>query len=207
MANPLTATLELVLRAQDGDEQALESLFGRYYDRVRRVVRVRIGPGLRSQLETGDVLQQTFMTAVRLFDRFEMRDEGSLIHWLSMLAERQIHDQADYSKADKRNYQRKVRLEIKGEDGATTDLGRDLRADDLLPEQHSAKAEEQRQLEEAMDQLDEPHRAVILLRDFEGLSWEDVATELGRPSAGAARMFHATALKNLALLMRRGMEG
>ena len=72
---------------------------------------------------------------------------------------------------------------------------------DRISRSEEVKGETARQ--QALDQLVEDQRAVILLRDFEGLSWDHVAQELGRPSAGAARMFHATAMKNLAVLLRK----
>jgi len=58
-------------------------------------VRARLGARLRQHLESGDILNQTFAKAFQKFDHFEMRDEASLIHWLSKIAEGQIRDAAD----------------------------------------------------------------------------------------------------------------
>ena len=65
----LTRSVELVRRAQAGERPALERLFERYYDRVRRIVRARLGPELRLRVESVDILQETFTAAVGSFDR------------------------------------------------------------------------------------------------------------------------------------------
>ena len=62
----------LVRQAQDGDLEALGRLFERYYDRVRKIVRARLGRNLRAAVDSVDVMQDTFVAAVQAFDRFEM---------------------------------------------------------------------------------------------------------------------------------------
>ena len=86
----LTVSLDLVRRAQGGDDQALNKLVERYYDRVRRIVRLRLGNNLRECVDSADILQNTFIAAVQSFQAFEMREEASLINWLSRLAQHQI---------------------------------------------------------------------------------------------------------------------
>src|SRR4029434_5023749 len=72
---------------------------------------LRLGARLRETVDSGDILQETFMAAVRSLDSFEMREEASLINWLSRLAERQIIAAADYHGAKKRDQQRNVSLQ------------------------------------------------------------------------------------------------
>src|SRR5262245_56509643 len=120
MSDDVTHSLDLVLRAQDGDSQALNRLFERYYERVRRIVRLRLGHKLRESVDSGDILQETFIAAVRSIDNFEMREEASLINWLSRLAERQIIAAADYHGAKKRDQRRNVSLS--GQPGQSASL-------------------------------------------------------------------------------------
>ena len=61
----LTQSLDLVRSAQEGDSDALNLLFERYYERVRRVVRMRLGRKLRQEMDSGDILQETFMAAAK----------------------------------------------------------------------------------------------------------------------------------------------
>lgn len=199
----MTRTFDLVRKAQGGDREALERLFGRYYERVRRSVRARIGAGLRTHLESGDILQQTFAKAFEKFDRFEMRDEASLIHWLAQLAEGQIRDAVDHHGAKKRRAPGTVvPLDAPaGEDSGA--LGVSLPAEDTSVTGEVVRRQDARILEECLDQLAPQHRDVIVLRDFEGLEWQAVAAAAGRPSASAAREMHTLATLELAKLLRR----
>jgi RNA polymerase sigma-70 factor (ECF subfamily) len=201
---PFTKTLELVRKAQGGDEAALNRLFDRYYERVRRAVRARIGARLRRQLESGDILQQTFTKAFEKFADFEMRDEGSLVHWLSMIADRQIRDEADRATAKKRTPGRPV-VDLDAPAGPETsaDLAEALPGAHPAPPGQLETTEEVDALEDCIDLLPPHYRELLILRDFEGLEWDDVATKAGRPSSSAAREMHTKATLELAKLLRR----
>ena len=204
MTDPVTRSLELVARAQEGDREALDRLLERHSARVLAIVRYRLGPRLRESVESGDILQETFLAAVKAFPSFEMRDEGSLIHWLAKLVERQIIAQADYHGAKKREAARRVSLErTHGGSGQLSGSVPMLHADETTaPLEKLAKAEERAAVERAMDALPAEYRELLLLRNYAGASWESVAEATGRPSAAAARMMHARALLELAKVLR-----
>jgi RNA polymerase sigma-70 factor (ECF subfamily) len=200
MAEDITQSLDLVLKAQDGDSQALNRLFERYYERVRRIVRLRLGARLRESVDSGDILQETFTAAVRSFENFEMREEASLINWLSRLAERQIIAAADYHGAKKRDQRRSVSLH--GGGSATASLSVAFPDETTAPLEKLANHEETGIVERCLDELPEEYRELIVLRNYAGASWEAVAEETGRPSAAAARMMHARAMIELGKLVR-----
>jgi RNA polymerase sigma-70 factor (ECF subfamily) len=197
-ADDITRTLQLLSSAQDGDEAALNRLIDRYYERVRRVVRLRIGARLRSKVDSGDILQETFIAALNCFDRFEVKNEASFINWLSKIAERQIMAAADHFGAQKRDAAKEVPLKFGDESGP---IGVDPAASELPPLQKLSEQEQLLALESAIAELPEQYRELIILRDYTGASWEDVAEQTGRPSAAAARMMHAKALIELGKLM------
>jgi len=199
--DPFDQTIDLVRRAQDGDAQALQALFGRYYERVRRMVRLRLGAALRHRLDSGDILQETFMEALRTFDRFEMRDQGSFINWLARLAENRIRDAADYHRALKRSAGREVPLSP-GDQSTEVDLG--LQAGGLLPSESADAAEQVQRLEAAIERLSDEERELILLRNYAGAAWETVARITGRPSPDAARVAHKQVIVRLSQLMAGG---
>lgn len=203
----LTRSIELVRLAQGGDQQALNRLFARYYDRVRRIVRMRLGPALRAQMEDNDILQDTFAAAVEAFEHFEMRDEASLINWLAKLAERKIIAAADYHAAKKRDVRREIRLESRGPYEDSSTCTHDLASSIDAPIQQAADGELKNIVEDCVAELPTEYRELILLRDYAGASWEHVAHETGRPSAEAARMMHARALVELSKNVRaRGVR-
>lgn len=202
MSDEITQSLELVLRAQQGDHDALNRLMERYYERVRRIVRLRMGAHLRRMVDSGDILQETFIAAIRSFENFEMREEASLINWLSRLAERQIIAAADYHSAKKRDQRRNVNISGAILDSQSVRIPLPAPDDATRPIGKAERSEEQQIVEECMEQLPEEYRELILLRNYAGASWEAVAEETGRPSAAAARMMHARALLELGKLVR-----
>jgi RNA polymerase sigma-70 factor (ECF subfamily) len=195
----VTASIDLVRRAQDGEPDALGRLCERYYERVRRIVRVRLGQGLRGAMDSGDVLQETFAAAVKDFERFEVRDEGGLIHWLARIAENRIRAAARHARADKRDRGREVPLDD-GSPSAPVSL--EPHARELSPLDAMAEAEQAALIEAALAALPEERREVIVLREWAGATWETVAALTGRPSPGSARMLHARAMLQLAALLR-----
>src|SRR5262245_34297949 len=117
----LTASLELVARAQAGDADAKERLFARYYPRVFRVVRARMGLGLRALESPEDIVQNTFLAALSALERFEAREDAALIDWFARLTENQLRTAAKYHGAQKRAA-RSTSLDA-GRDGAGASRG------------------------------------------------------------------------------------
>jgi RNA polymerase sigma-70 factor (ECF subfamily) len=193
MTDEVTKSLDLMKAAQGGDGAALNRLLQRYYERVRRIVRARLGQRLRTRMESGDILQDVFLTACRTFDRFEVTDEASLIGWLARITERQIHDAADKHGARKRSAEREVALDKPGDDGGSIEVPDTTPPpSDLL-----ARLEDAAIVDECLAELPDLYRELILHRDFMGMSWEQVAEVTQRPSAAAARMMHGQALIEL----------
>lgn len=197
----LNTSIDLVRRAQGGDKAALDDLFQRYYERVRRIVRVRLGRRLRRWLDSEDVLQGTFIGAVRTFDNFEMRDESSFLHWLGRIAEHQIRDAADYHYAAKRDGRREQPLSVRPAD-ASQDFQIEVPGSQPAPLDALIDGERIEAIEDAIPDLREDYREVILLRDYEGASWQTVAEITHSPSPDAARMHYARAIAELSRLVR-----
>ena len=197
--HPIDQTIDLVHKAHAGDREALDALVSRYYERVRRIVRLRLGAALRARMASDDILQEVFLEAVRSFDRFEMRDEASLINWLACMAEHRIRDAADYHGAAKRDAGREVPLVV--QEGSTL-LDRELSAGGLPPAEGASLAEQVARLEAAIDRLSPADRELILLHDYARMSWPVVAEQTGRASPDAARMAYAEAVRRLGKQLR-----
>ncbi len=199
----LTHTWDLVRKAQGGDADSLNRLFDRYYDRVRRSVRARIGGKLRERLETEDILQPAFARAFQNFDRFEMRHEGSLLHWLAEYAQGQLHDAADEANAQKR---RPPAPPLRLDDSRDGQGRVELPAGGPPPADVAAAREDQRAVEASLEELPEHYRRVIVLRDYDGLEWLEIARLMGKNGDSAVRELHRRALLELAhRLARRGL--
>ena len=202
----LGESMLLLNQAQAGDDVALDRLIGRYYGRVLRIVRLRMGPGLRAHVESGDILQETFAAAIRSLESFEPRDEASLIHWLSRIAENRLRTAWDRLHAAKRDVRRSVSMETLtagDESQAWEPTARGKGAIDELSD-----AEWIAVMEDCIHELPERQREAILLRNYSEASWQTVADTLSLASPDAARMCHKRALADLLLRARaRGLEG
>lgn len=197
--------MRLVERAQEGDTDSLNRLLERYLHRVRTIVRTRMGSRLRRWNDSGDVIQQTFIDAVRRLDSFEMRNDAALINWLAKIAENKLRDLADNLKAEKRRDDLDVSLEDLGSRSDQAG-GFDVPSDAAAPIEVMAENEEQALLEHAMAALDEEYRELILLRDYMGHSWAEVAEQTGGSSSDAVRMRYATARARLAILVSGSLD-
>lgn len=202
----LTRTMTLVLHAKKGDDQAFNRLFARYYDRVRKVVRARLGGKLASYVESEDILQNTFISAVRGFDNFDLRDEASFINWLSKIAEREILTEAKYHQAQKRDRRKEVHLRQADDSSAASRIAFEPSADLPAPADAVAQAEQEEIIEQCLSELPERYREVIIQHTYIDAPWEMVAEELGCPTPAAARKLHSRAVVELTKQVRRRLD-
>ena len=72
-------TLELLGRIHDGNDEAWNELYHLYHDELLFTIRMNLATGLRSALESEDVLQSVALEAFKALPRFEHRGEGSPI--------------------------------------------------------------------------------------------------------------------------------
>ena len=139
---------------------------------------------------------------MKSFDGFEMRDEASLINWLSKLAERQIIAAADYHGAKKRDRRRQVSLANPVSGEVSSEFNFEYTANTPLPDQRVADEEQAALVEASVAELEDEYRELVILRNFVGASWDTVAELTGRPTADAARMMHARAMIELGKLLK-----
>jgi RNA polymerase sigma-70 factor (ECF subfamily) len=174
---------ELVMRARNGDPEALAEIYRCYGPRLLTLIRARLSPKLRRRVESVDLLQSAFATALRDLDLFEMRQEKSLLHWLSVITTRKVAQLARALGRERRDP--KKELDIDAADRAVVSRAG--------PSTQVEENEKQRLVEAALDRLQEPYREAIILRDYAGLEFEELAQKLARPSADAARKLHTKA--------------
>lgn len=190
------ATTEVLLRsAQAGEKDAREVLFARYRPRVLAIARSRLGHNLRRALDSQDLVQEALVEAARDLERFEWRGESSLIRWMARLLEHRATAQADRIGAQKRDRKREVSLD------STESSGPGRASSSADPLELAARGEMEERVRQALERLPERQREVILLRDYAGCSWEEVADELSLASPDAARMLHVRAVAKLGQLL------
>ena len=174
----------IIDRLRAGDPSVLESLIERYSPRVYRVA---VGI-TRSHDDAEEVVQDVFLTLFRKIDSFEGR--SALGTWLYRIA-------ANAALIKQRG--RRAELEVKLEDYLPTfktDGHREgdrafLLADwSQTPEAELLSGEAREIMEQALAQLPDHYRAVLVLRDVEELSNEEVAETLGESVATVKSRLH-----------------
>ncbi|HET6438728.1 MAG TPA: sigma-70 family RNA polymerase sigma factor [Anaeromyxobacter sp.] len=174
--------LALVQRARAGDMDAFRSLVVRYQ---RKVYAVALGIVKDADM-AWDVAQDAFVRAHRSLDGF--KGESSFFTWLFRIATRVSIDSLRKERPWQRDEVDEVR-DVDLTDGSegilATALGTDPR-DTLLRRELADK------MEAALATLSEKHRTILVLREVEGLSYEELAERLGiHKGTVMSRLFHA----------------
>ena len=186
-------TQRLVTLAKEGDRAALDQLCGVYAERVRRIVRFRMGPELRSQLESMDLVQEALIDAARDLGAFTYSGEGDFLRWLSKIAENRIRDNVKKLHADKRNIRKEVPLHTRAATTERSPGGAPGPVATTTPSVIVSKREDLDKLEKAIDKLRPEYREAVILRKIDGLSYKDIGDRLGK-SADAVGMLVSRAM-------------
>lgn len=181
-----------VLRAREGSRDDLDALLDRYAGKLLAVIRLRLGPRLRSSVESRDVLQNTLVKAFEGIGGFEGEDRDKFMAWLARIAHNEIRDLAAFHGAQRRDR----RLEVPLSEGV-------LPAQVRSGTRRVALGEQARRLEIALEALPEDQREVIVLRKLHELSFPEIGETMDR-SPDAARMLFARAMTALTLQLEEG---
>jgi RNA polymerase sigma-70 factor (ECF subfamily) len=179
------SSLELLVRAQDGDEGARNELCARYLPRLRRWAHGRLPIWARDHLDTEDIVQDTLLRSVRQLDVFAPQHERAFCAYVCEALRNRLRDAL----------RRAVRRP------ASTAIPEDEQASDPSPLEVAVGRQTLGRYEAALHRLREPDRELIIARVELGLSYREIADLLGRPSVGAVRVAVSRALLRLATEM------
>jgi RNA polymerase sigma factor (sigma-70 family) len=185
---PADATIRLLERARKGDLDALNDLFARHIPALRRWASGRLPRWARDLADTHDLVQETVLQAFKRVEAFEPRGDGALQAYLRQAVMNRIRSEL-----------RRVRRRPPAEE-----------LDEFVPSEGTSPLEAARRHEQldryhaALSRLSGEERDLIVARLELGLTYEEAAVALGKPSWNAARMATARALLHLALELKRG---
>lgn len=164
---------ELIERARGGDSEAFGVLVERYQ---RRVVGVALSV-VKNQDDAIELAQETFVRAFENLKKFESRSSFST--WLYRIA---ANLAIDFWRREGRH------VVLRGED-ADREIQRlpSLQGDSFKVVSSNELSE---RLKKALEQLTPEHRAVILLREVEGLSYDEISETLQCPRGTVMSRLH-----------------
>lgn len=173
------ADQELVTRAQEGDKRAFDLLVLKYQQKVGGL----ISRYLRDPNEIMDVTQEAFIKAYRALPGF--RGESAFYTWLYRIA---INTVKNHLVAQGR---RPPGDDVEAGVAEQMDSGGRLR-EVGTPESHLLTDEIAQTVQRALDELPDDLRTAIVLREFDGLSYEEIASAMECPIGTVrSRIFRA----------------
>ena len=170
--------LQLVRKVRNGDRAAFDLLVVKYQSRVASI----ISRYVYDSQEVMDLTQETFVKAFRAIERF--RGDSAFYTWLYRIA---VNTAKNFLEARGRRPQGSADVA----DAENFDDGGRLR-DVASPERLLQREQLQKALSSAIADLPEELRSAFLLREYDGLSYEDIARVLECPiGAVRSRIFRA----------------
>lgn len=175
--------LELVLRCQKGDETAFGQLVGRYQ---RKVFTIALGM-VKSPDDAMDIAQEAFIKVHRYIGNFQ--GSSSFYTWLYRII---VNLCIDHLRRSGKHISTEFDERTHGRGKDSNDYGILSTGLDTNPSRNLGRKELSGQIQEAIDELPPYHRAVILMREVEGMSYADMAKAM-KVSKGTimSRLHHA----------------
>ncbi len=164
----------LVEQCRAGDEEACEALVRQYQERVFALISRMTGDPDRVE----DIAQEVFLKAFRSLKSF--RGGSRFYTWLYRIT---VNTVLNTMRSQGRRQE--TSLDAMG--------GLEVQADaDMEPAEVTARLELARRVREAIDQLEEPYRVIVYLRELEDLSYEEIAEVVELPVGTVkSRLFRA----------------
>lgn len=180
-------------RAQKGDSDSLGRIFAHYRDELLRVARHKVTGQLQPKAEPADVVQDTFLEAQIAFRRCLALTEADMFHWLKRILQNNIADLNRRFHAGKRDVATEMQLNTSG-------LKR-IVDEDPTPGTQAANRELAARMGAAIMHLPPEHREILRLREMEKMHFAEIAVQMNKPTADAARKHYDRAFAMLQQLL------
>ncbi|HEU4689334.1 MAG TPA: sigma-70 family RNA polymerase sigma factor [Vicinamibacterales bacterium] len=174
-------TIELVVRAREGDRIAVEALLQRSIPGLRRFAHGRLPAAARGSLDTGDLVQETVLHVLRRLDTFEPRHVGAMQAYLRQSVINRIRDEV-----------RRI-----GRHPAPAELPQDLAADMPSPLEEAVRAEAYERYRSVLVTLSPRDRQMVVARIEAQWSLGEIAQRFNMRTVDGARMAVTRALRRL----------
>ncbi|MDP6942435.1 MAG: sigma-70 family RNA polymerase sigma factor [Planctomycetota bacterium] len=178
----LNQTLRDLSLAQDGDSEAAERLWARYYDKLVPAVRIRLGQKLRSKVETLDIVQNVFLEAVSSASEKDFKSQGHFRAWLNRLVENRIRKSArDFGRQKRDTSKERPLMNTTGEERTT------IRHDAPRPVSIVEEFDELERMEKSMELLPQEVRELLVMRFFDEMTYGEIGEVLNRTEEAARK--------------------
>jgi RNA polymerase sigma-70 factor (ECF subfamily) len=164
-----TEEASIVAELKAGSEEAYNWLIARYHQPIYSLVyRILTDPS-----DAADTTQEVFLKVFRGMNRFN--GDCSLKTWLYRIA---IHEASNQRRWWFRHKSKEMSMERQDEDGNSFGLCDTLADPSESPLEILAHEEVRARVEQELKQIPEPYRTTVVLRDIEGLAYDEIAEVL-----------------------------
>lgn len=174
----------LLRRLRDRDERAFRELIDDHRDRVFNITYRMLG----NRAEAEDVAQEVFITVFKTIESF--REESKFSTWLYRVTVNHCKNRIKYLARRHDRDRDELDETSQATNGAVT--GAPVRA--AQPDKALASLQMEKLLQQAIADLDDDQRAVVILRDVEDLSIEEICEITGLPDGTVKSRLHRARL-------------
>ena len=174
-------TIELVVKAREGDRMAVEALLQRSIPSLKRFAHGRLPAAARGALDTGDLVQETVLHVLRRLDTFEPRHVGAMQAYLRQSVINRIRDEV-----------RRI-----GRHPTPAELPQDLASDMPSPVEDAIRAEAYERYRSVLVTLSPRDRQMVVARIEAQWSLGEIAQRFNMRTVDGARMAVTRALRRL----------
>lgn len=194
-------TDDLLGKASAGDMAARGELLARHRQRLRHMIACRLDRRLAARIDPSDVVQEVLAEADGKLDRYLRERPLPFYPWLRELAcERLRTLHRRHVQAAKRSVRREEPDLLARPDESLANLAQRLASSGTSPSKQLLRQEQRLRVQNALAQLPERDREVLVLRHLEQLSVAETAAVLAI-SQGAVKTRHVRALERLRRLL------
>lgn len=169
----------LLRRLRDRDERAFRELIQEHRDRVYNITYRMLG----NRAEAEDVAQEVFISVFKTIDTF--REESKFSTWLYRVTVNHCKNRIKY--LARRHERDRDELDEASHQANGVAAGTPVR---VAPDKALASAQMEKLLQEAIANLDDDQRVVVVLRDIEDLSIEEICEITGLPDGTVKSRLH-----------------
>jgi RNA polymerase sigma-70 factor, ECF subfamily len=181
--------MALLAKARAGDGVALGQLLELYRNYLSLLGRLQVGMKLQGKVDPADLVQETFLEAHRDLGQFRGSTEKELIAWLRQILATNLANLIRHYYGTQRrdmNLERELADEL---NQSSRVLDRGLIAPEESPSQLASKREQAVLLADALRELTDDYREVIVLRHLEGLTFPEVSKRMGRTEDSVKKLW------------------
>jgi RNA polymerase sigma-70 factor, ECF subfamily len=196
-----TDTDQLLRQVADGCTRAVDQLLARHRRQLRRMIGVRMDGRVAARVDASDVVQETLMEAARQLPEYLEQRPLPFYPWLRQIAWKRLERlHQRHVVAQRRSVTREQERPIMLSDRSLSPLARRLLSRGATPSRAAVNEEARQRVRQALEQLGERDREVLVLRFLEQMSAAEIAVVLAIPE-GTVRVRQLRALQRLQSLL------